>query len=276
MPELPEVETVKRTLSPHLMGQKFTEIKIYHPAVIAYPDAAAFVKILTGRPVRSLDRRGKYLIFNLDENLDEAYCLVGHLRMTGRLILAGDAVPLAPHTHVVFSLDNGVYLHWVDVRRFGRLYLAREEEIMAVTGMAKLGPEPLGMSVEALAAICAGRRRPLKQLLLDQHLLAGIGNIYADEILFEAGLHPGREAGSLNRMEIERLQKAVQQVLRQAIANQGTTFRDYVDGSGRPGKNQEYLKAYGRTGKPCSRCGQLLERVILGGRSTHFCPGCQK
>lgn len=271
MPELPEVETVKRTLVPHLLGRKFAGVEIYQPGVIAFPDPESFAALLAGKTIEDLDRRGKYLLFRLAAG----YCLVAHLRMTGRLVLTAAASPAAAHTHVIFSLDNGAHLHWVDTRRFGRLYLAKEEEIAKVAGMQKLGPEPLEIGVDALAAICSGRQRPIKQVLLDQQLLAGIGNIYADEMLFRAGLHPGRPAGSLTAVELACLHRAMQSVLQQAIANQGTSIRDYVDGSGRPGSNQNYLQVYGRTGQACDRCGRPLERVKIGGRSTHFCSCCQ-
>ena len=273
MPELPEVETIKRTLSPYLQGQRIARVTIHHPGVIATPSPASFSRLLTGREILGLNRRGKFLLFHLAD----AYCLLAHLRMTGRLVLADGAAPLVPHTHVVFTLAGGATLRWVDTRRFGRLYLVKEEEVENTAGIGELGPEPLDPSFDApaLAAILAGRSRPLKSVLLDQRLVAGLGNIYADEALFAAGLDPRRPAVSLNPEEIARLHRAISAVLEQGIANHGTSIRDYVDGSGRQGSNQEHLQVYGRTGQPCPRCGQPLERVRLGGRSTHFCPRCQ-
>ncbi len=272
MPELPEVETIKRTLNPSLQEQEITAIKIYHPDVVAFPDPDSFIKTLTGKIIKNLSRRGKYLIFHLTD----AHWLVAHLRMTGRLVYTADISPQAPHTHVIFSLANGFYLHWVDTRRFGRFYLATKTKIKKIAGMDKLGPEPLEIEAGVLTAACAGRRRALKQVLLDQRILAGIGNIYADEMLFQAGLRPDRPAGSLTKTELICLHQAMQSVLRRAIANQGTSIRDYVDGSGRPGSNQYYLQVYGRTGQVCCRCGKTLERKKIGGRSSHFCPCCQK
>ncbi|GEA16844.1 MAG: formamidopyrimidine-DNA glycosylase [Moorella sp. (in: firmicutes)] len=273
MPELPEVETIKRTLTPHLQGQTIAGVEVYHPGVIAVPDAATFIDLLTGKIITRLDRRGKYLLFYLTAG----YCLVAHLRMTGRLILTAATGPVLPHTHVVFHLAGGGALRWVDSRRFGRLYLGKEDEVTVAAGLKKLGPEPLdpAFDVATLAAICAGRRRPVKQVLLDQHLLAGIGNIYADEMLFLAGLNPFRPAASLTENELVRLHRAMQAALDQGIANSGTSFRDYVDGHGQQGKNQDYLQVYGRAGQPCRRCGCTLERVKIGGRSTVFCPTCQ-
>lgn len=273
MPELPEVETIKRTLTPCLREQKIARVEVYNPGVIAAPGPEAFDRLLTGRIITGLDRRGKYLLVHLSGE----YCLVVHLRMTGRLFFIAGTAPLAPHTHVVFTLAGGSSLRFVDTRRFGRLYLVGEAEVEKLPGLRDLGPEPLDPSFDAraLAAILAGRRRPVKQVLLDQRLVAGIGNIYADEMLFAAGIDPRRPAASLSQEEVTRLRGAMQRVLEQGIANRGTSIRDYVDGSGRQGRNQEYLQVYGRTGRPCPRCGQPLERVRLGGRSTHFCPCCQ-
>jgi formamidopyrimidine-DNA glycosylase len=273
MPELPEVETIKRTLAPHLQGRTIAGVEVHHPGVIAIPDADSFARILAGKRITGLERRGKYLLFNLDDD----YGLAAHLRMTGRLVLAASVDPLPPHTHIVWYLPGDLTLRWVDSRRFGRLYLARKDEVVFKTGLKELGPEPLDPAFNSatLAAICAGRRRPVKQVLLDQRLLAGIGNIYADEILFVAGLDPRRPAASLNQEEVACLRGAIQAVLEQGIANHGTSIRDYVDGSGRQGSNQDHLQVYSRTGRPCPRCSQILVRVRLGGRSTHFCPRCQ-
>ncbi|PRR69013.1 DNA-formamidopyrimidine glycosylase [Neomoorella humiferrea] len=273
MPELPEVETIKRTLRPHVLGKTIAGVEVYHPGVIAVPDAVTFKEQLTGKVVTDLERRGKYLLFFLGDE----YCLIGHLRMTGRLMLAADCENIPPHTHVIFFFAGGGGLQWVDSRRFGRLYFGKKEEIVALAGLDKLGPEPLDptFDVEALAAICAGRKRSIKQVLLDQHLLAGIGNIYADEMLFLAGIHPARPAADLSGEELTRLYHAMQDVLKQGITNGGTSFRDYVDGYGRQGKNQHHLQVYGRAGLPCRRCGRILTKLKLGGRTAVFCPACQ-
>ncbi|MBC7324789.1 MAG: DNA-formamidopyrimidine glycosylase, partial [Moorella sp. (in: Bacteria)] len=232
-----------------------------------------FSYLLVGKRITGLGRRGKYLLFHLADGYD----LVAHLRMTGRLTLAAGADPLLPHTHVIIHLDSGPCLRWTDTRRFGRLYLGQADRVLAAAGVQELGPEPLdpAFDVAALAAICAGRRRPLKQVLLDQHLLAGIGNIYADETLFLAGLHPLRPAASLSGEEVARLHQSMRVVLEQGIANYGTSIRDYVDSSGRRGRNQDCLQVYGRVGQPCGRCGRTLERLKIGGRTTVFCPACQ-
>lgn len=273
MPELPEVETIKRTLSPYLQGQIIAGVEVYHPGVIALPDANTFGRVLTGQRITTLGRRGKYLLFHL-----EGGCfLVAHLRMTGRLLLVPAGDPLVPHTHVVFQLGGGPTLRLVDTRRFGRLYLGLEEEVTAKAGLGEMGPEPLDPAFTAgeLATICARRRRPLKQVLLDQRLIAGIGNIYADEMLFRSGLHPLRPAASLTEDEVARLHSAMRETLEQGIANAGTSIRDYVDGRGQQGRNQDYLQVYGRAGQPCCVCGRILVRIKSGGRSTVFCPGCQ-
>ncbi|WP_258359615.1 bifunctional DNA-formamidopyrimidine glycosylase/DNA-(apurinic or apyrimidinic site) lyase [Moorella sulfitireducens (nom. illeg.)] len=273
MPELPEVETIKRTLGPHVQGKTIAGVEVYHPGVIAVPDAGTFIHLLAGKTITGLDRRGKYLLFYLTGDC----CLVAHLRMTGRLILTTANEPVLRHTHVIFRLADSSTLRWVDSRRFGRLYLGEKDEVAVAAGLKKLGPEPLDPSFDAaaLAAACAGRRRPVKQVLLDQHLLAGIGNIYADEMLFLAGINPARAASSLTAVEVTGLYQAMQAALAQGIANYGTSFRDYVDSYGRQGKNQDYLQVYGRAGRPCSRCGHTLERIKIGGRTTVFCPACQ-
>lgn len=274
MPELPEVETVKRTLAPMVTGKKITGVKVYHTDVVAVPEPGSFERTLTGRCIERIERRGKYLVFRLAGR----YCLVVHLRMTGRLFLTEKVEPVALHTHAVISLEGGRYLHWVDSRRFGRFYLVKEEDITVIRGLSRLGPEPLDPSfgLQDLAAICGKSRRPLKQVLLDQDAIAGIGNIYADEILHCCGLRPDRPAASLDAGDIDALYRAVVAVLNRAITNQGTSIRDYVDGIGRRGSNQNYLQVYGRTGRSCYRCGKEVERIKIGGRSTHFCPGCQK
>ncbi|MDK2821412.1 MAG: formamidopyrimidine-DNA glycosylase [Clostridia bacterium] len=274
MPELPEVETVKRTLTPYLINKRIARVKIYHPGVITIPDPDTFSNLITEKIIKSLGRRGKYIIFHLSEG----YCLIGHLRMTGQLTLTSPDAPLLPHTHVVFTLDNDSQLRWVDTRRFGRLYLVKEEELSTTAGLKKLGPEPLdpAFKVKDLANICSGRKKPIKQVLLDQTLIAGIGNIYADEMLFLAGVDPRRAASSLTLEEIKRLYEAMKTSLEQGIKNNGTSIRDYVDGSGKRGSNQDFLKVYGRANKPCLFCGEPLLRIKIGGRSTHFCSHCQK
>ncbi|MBC7346987.1 MAG: bifunctional DNA-formamidopyrimidine glycosylase/DNA-(apurinic or apyrimidinic site) lyase [Clostridia bacterium] len=272
MPELPEVETIKQSLAPYVLGQRIREVTLYQPRVVARPGPEDFCRLQAGATVRSLARRGKYLLFYLEEER----VLVVHLRLTGRLVWQASPGPLSKHTHVVWHLDNG-FLLYEDLRRFGRLWLVRETELVEVAGLAALGPEPLGEGLGGSWAAAFWRRdRPLKSLLLDQRFVAGIGNIYADEILHRAGLHPLRRAATLSKGEAEALAEAIRNVLTEAIEHRGTSIRDYVDGQGASGQHQDFLQVHGRAGKACYRCGTPVVRIKLGGRGTYFCPGCQQ
>ncbi|RPI58364.1 MAG: bifunctional DNA-formamidopyrimidine glycosylase/DNA-(apurinic or apyrimidinic site) lyase [Chloroflexi bacterium] len=274
MPELPEVETVARGLREPLEGRTIVDVTVRWPRTVALPrgqDAGdEFRRRLLGRRVTSVGRRGKYVVIALDEG----YLLI-HLKMTGRLQVVPRHQPPDKHVHTLFDLDDGRQLRFRDVRKFGRIYLVDRPE--SVT--AGLGPEPLaaGLTLADFRRLLARRSGRLKSLLLNQAFLAGLGNIYADEILFRARLHPLRRAASLAGEEQERLYRAVRAVLEEAIADQGTTLGDggYVDAEGQVGRHQERLAVYHRAGQPCPRCQAPIERVVIGGRSSHFCPRCQ-
>lgn len=285
MPELPEVETIRRTLAPHLVGQTVREIWLWRPSVWRGKPP----RLLQGRRVLALTRRGKHLFFHLDGGC--SLTLHAHLGMTGRLLYRASRPPVVsdrlatserpaasepPEKHVqaVLLFEEGE-LHFRDVRRFGYLELTGEEEIVS---SLRLGPEPLDpdFGPAVLAASFQGRRAPVKALLLDQRLLAGVGNIYADESLHRAGISPWRPAGELGPEERERLAGALREVLEEAIAWRGTTFSDYRDGEGQPGGFASRLRVYGREGEPCPRCGHPVVRQRLGGRGTYFCPHCQE
>jgi formamidopyrimidine-DNA glycosylase len=270
MPELPEVETIARGLHASLPGRTITDAAVRWAPTIACPSVSQFKKQVVGRQVRSVGRRGKYVILALDRG----YLLI-HLKMSGRLYLVPKGQAWEKHEHTTFDLDDGHQLRFWDVRKFGRVYLVEEPE--QVTG--GLGPEPLDddLTLEDFRQRLAGRSGRLKSLLLNQAFLAGLGNIYADEALFRAGLHPLRSARLLIVPEEERLYEAIRSVLRQAIADRGTTLGDggYVDAGGRAGDYQERIAVYGRTGEPCIRCQTPIERLVIGGRSSHFCPCCQ-
>lgn len=273
MPELPEVETIREYLDHVLVGQHIAETRVLLPRQIAYPAVEVFVERLQGAAIRRVLRRGKYLLLELPADLT----LVVHLRMTGSLVYEqGDFVPDA-HTRVVFSLSSGHALVFRDTRTFGRLYALYPQERSKAKGLVTLGPEPLTPSFTADALAERARRTtlPVKSFLLDQKCVAGLGNIYADEALFVAGLYPLRRASSLTPAEWQRLKEAVEEVLRAGIADGGTTFRDYRNGAGGQGHHQEHLWVYDREGKPCRRCGTPLEKMVVGGRGTHFCPHCQ-
>lgn len=273
MPELPEVETVKRTLQEKIVGKVVKGARVFLPKMIKHPPAEEFPGAITGREILGLDRRGKYLLVRLTGQ----FVMVVHLRMTGRLTYTAPDVPLAKHTHVIFELDDGHELRFQDQRQFGTIYLMPEKELNRISGLRQLGPEPLAVEFTAgqLGDMLAGRKRKVKEVLLDQTFLAGIGNIYADEILFVAGIHPERPADQLLEQEVQRLYEAIRSVLQEGINHRGTTVRDYVDGSGQQGDYQHRLRVYSRKGEPCPRCGQPVIRIKVGGRSSYLCRCCQ-
>ncbi|MFO7265540.1 MAG: DNA-formamidopyrimidine glycosylase [Limnochordales bacterium] len=282
MPELPEVETVRRQLAAALPGRTVVDVDVRLARTVqnATPEElAAFVR---GRAFAGVGRRGKYLLLPLQPRReggagDEPEQLVVHLRMTGRLTVAGAREAADPYTRVVFVLDDGRELRFADVRTFGTIHLCGPGR-PAPRGLQELGPEPLddAFTPDVLAAALRGRRAPVKAVLLDQRCVAGVGNIYADEALFAAGIHPGRAAASLTAEETALLHAALREVLEKAIAFGGTTIRDYVNGNGAPGGFQRCLQVYGRAGEPCPHCGEPIARLRLAGRGTHFCPRCQR
>lgn len=275
MPELPEVETVVRDLAAcGLAGLRIAGARVLWPKTIATPAPPQFVRKIRGLEILGLSRRGKFVGIPLSGGLT----LLIHLRMTGRLEAGPPrARPSARrHDRVVFALSDGRELRFADPRKFGRVWLTRNPA--AVLG--RLGPEPLGLTAAPFAAGVAARSRQLKPLLLDQHFIAGIGNIYADEALWTAQLHPRRKADSLARSEATALLRAIKLVLQRGIRNLGTTLGAGTTHFARPrgarGRNQEQLAAYGQTGQPCPRCGTIIERILVGQRATHVCPQCQR
>ena len=273
MPELPEVETIRADLAALLPGRRFTGAEVLWPGTIDRPPADELDAVLRGHTILGLDRRGKYLILHLDG----AAALVVHLRMTGRLRWREAGAPREKHARVVLFLDDGHELHFDDQRKFGRMYFVPDEGGLAEV-LARVGPEPLveAFTRPALKRMLAGRRSMLKPLLLDQGFLAGLGNIYVDEALWRARLHPLRRSDSLTPAEIDRLHEGIVAALRQGIANRGTTLSDYQDLAGARGTNQESLFVFRREGQPCPRCGTPIERLRIGGRATHVCPHCQR
>ena len=273
MPELPEVETVVRELRPRLVGRRIAAVTVSSLALRRHW-SDEWGPRLVGRRVRAVGRRGKWILVALDRQLH----LVIHLGMTGQLTVVPGGQPLAGHTHVVLDLDRGGdQLRFRDVRRFGSatLFEARGqlEEFFRQTG---LGPEPFDVDAGYWAGRLAATSRCLKALLLDQRVVAGVGNIYADESLYEARLHPARPARNTGPADAGRLRRALVAVLRRAIAKRGSSIRDYVGGSGRRGAYQREFRVYGRPGQPCPRCRGPIARIRLAGRSTHFCPQCQR
>lgn len=273
MPELPEVETIRRTLVQHVADLKIEEIKlIWSSAVCGWADQS-FEALVTGRRIQTIDRRGKYLLIRLDEDLT----LIAHMRMTGRLNYYTDNKEPEKHTHVVFRLDRGE-VHFSDVRKFGRIQAIPTPLCFSGSSLCKLGPEPLEaeFTPEVLKERFGKKKLSVKAALLDQHVLAGLGNIYVDESLFRAGISPERRVDTLSEEEISKLHQAIQNVLQAGIDAQGTSFRDYRDANGEKGSFEQDLQVYGRGGEPCKVCGQALERIRLAGRSTVYCSRCQR
>ncbi|MFN2381554.1 MAG: bifunctional DNA-formamidopyrimidine glycosylase/DNA-(apurinic or apyrimidinic site) lyase [Guyparkeria sp.] len=270
MPELPEVETTRRGIEPFLAGHQIEGVTVRDPR-LRWPVREDLPQFLTGRPVKAVERRAKYLLLCLDHG-DRVLI---HLGMSGSLRLEDPGNPPRKHDHVEWRLDNGRALRLHDPRRFGAVLTDRIDA--PHVRLQKLGPEPLdpGFDGDYLATRLAARRVAVKQAIMNAEVVVGVGNIYASEALFLAGIHPARPAGDLETEECHRLAAAIRQVLAAAIEQGGTTLRDFLAPSGNPGYFRQTLSVYERTGQPCRRCGTPVERVVLGQRSTWLCPSCQ-
>ena len=273
MPELPEVESVRVALEAPLRGRRIEGVRLPDERCAAHPAAEAFCDSLRGREFSALGRRGKFLYAALDDGGK----LVVHLRMTGRLLLAEAGEASTAHTRAAFLLDDGRELRFVDARRFGRLWLLRPGEEDTYTGMAGLGPEPDDPALDAayLRGVCGKSRRAVKACLLDQSVVAGIGNIYSDEVLHVARIRPDRPACSLSAEEWERLAEYIPRVVRFFAEKNLVTFEEYRQSAGLEYRNTPWLRVYGHAGEACDICGTALERRVIGGRSSVFCPNCQ-
>ena len=274
MPELPEVETIVADLRPHLVGRTILRAELAFPTTVRHPEPEEFVDAIVGMRIQLVGRRGKYIHLHLSHDL----LLVVHLGMTGQLRLVDEMTPLEKHTHAVFFLDGGRQLRYRDPRRFGRLLLGTESELLDARKMPRLGPEPIDpdFAPDELYRRLRKRTAPLKAVLLDQKAIAGVGNIYADESLHRAGLRPDRIAGTLSRRSAARLHESLRESLRTAIANRGSSVDSYRDAWGELGGQQEKLLVYGRAGEPCFTCGRPLRAVRIAGRTTVFCTRCQR
>lgn len=271
MPELPEVETVVRDLRPLVVGRTIQRVEA-GPLSLRRRWPADAAAVVSGRIVHAIARRGKWILIDLGEPW-----LLVHLGMTGQFTVTTCDVPRENHTHLVFTLDDPCELRFRDIRRFGSVSLfASRVALDAFLNAARLGPEPFDIDALAWREALRKTRRNLKACLLDQRLVAGVGNIYADESLHEARLHPQTLAHRLTRDQAERLRLAIVTVLTRAIALRGSTIRNYVGGSGLLGGFQDEFQVYGRTGEPCRTCHTPIQRIVLAGRSTHFCPNCQR
>jgi formamidopyrimidine-DNA glycosylase len=262
MPELPEVETVVRTLRPALVGQRILNAEISGGRVII-GSAPQTAQALAGRKIVAIERHGKFIAIRLDRGY-----LVVHLGMTGRLLIDGG---LSKWTHAIFTLDRGT-LVYEDPRQFGRIEYG--EELPA--RVAALGPEPLDVALEEFSGRLKRHRSPVKAVLLNQSVVRGVGNIYADEALFRAGVHPKRLASSLGPDRVERIYRAMREVLSEAIESRGSSISNYVDAEGRRGSFQTAHRVYQRTGESCVNCGAAIKRILVGQRGTHYCPKCQR
>lgn len=290
MPELPEVETVRRVLGPQLAGKSIRAARLITPGIIAHPEAEEFVAGVVGRCIAGMERRGKFLQILLDDGGR----IVVHFRMTGCLLLVDTDCPPEKHTHVVFSLDDGRELRYSDQRRFGRLWfvpamadVSGEGRVrpadegatgLSITGMDKLGLEPFDKRVtwKYLQEKLGNRRISIKEGLLDQGVVAGIGNIYSDEILFASRIYPGQEARTLTVAQWKCLAVQIPLTMEYYIETNEISFEDYVKGRGKDYRNTPYLKVYGQKGEPCPKCGTPLESARIGGRSSVYCVKCQK
>jgi formamidopyrimidine-DNA glycosylase len=276
MPELPEVETVARGLRREVVGRKILTVTLGKTDFI--DDPAELEKRLPGRNILAVERYGKFLLLRLsadepsEANTESA--LLVHLGMTGILLPQPTSEPQRKHTHVVLQLDDLRELRYVDPRRFGRMaYLSGD---ILRTELQRFGADPLEAGMEEFKKRIHQRRARIKALLLDQSVLRGVGNIYADESLWKAGIHPAHLGAKLSPEQLKQLYKALQEILNRAIALRGSSISDFLDAEGMPGEYQQHHRVYGREGKACSRCKAKIERVIVAGRSSYFCPNCQK
>jgi formamidopyrimidine-DNA glycosylase len=272
MPELPEVETVARSLRPWIVGREIAGVRLLDRKLLRRTCGCRLAD-LEGRTIETIRRRGKMILVDCGGGIG----LVFHLKMTGQMLVVGPEEPLDKHVRLIVRFRDGRNeLRFRDVRRFGFMLCLAGGEAGSCPEVAALGPEPFDVSPESFAALFAGRTGKIKSLLLNQTIVAGIGNIYADEILFDARIHPETPASSLRRADLDRLHASMLRVLGKAVEAGGSTLRDYVDADGRAGEFQFDHKVYDREGEPCSGCAGRVKRIVVGGRGTYFCPRCQR
>lgn len=271
MPELPEVETVRRGLERLVVGKPISRLQILYPKMVK--DVENLPLMIEGQTIRGMERRGKYLIFRLDQGL-----LLSHLRMEGKYLYEKGALPANKHVHLLFHFTDQTTLQYQDVRKFGTLEYLPESELAAYFQRKKLGPEPKlpDFDLKEFEHALKKSNKPIKSALLDQTLVAGLGNIYVDEVLYRAAIHPLRSGSSLKKSEVKALHSHTIAVLALAVERGGSTIRTYRNALGEDGSMQEELKVYGKTDQACPRCGHSIQKIKVGGRGTHFCPQCQK
>ena len=273
MPEMPEVEQVRKTLAPHIEGKKILAVEIYLERLIKYPQPDAFIKGLVGKTISSVGRRGKYLVLQTAPNQQ----LIVHLRMTGALLAQPSAAPAPAYAKIKFTLSDGVTMWFTDIRTFGTLYLVTDNDTY-IEGFETLGPEPLseGFNAAYLLPLAQKSKKAIKSFILDQQIIAGLGNIYADEICFALGLHPQTRVSRMRKKDFVRLVDEMRRILSGAIAAGGTTIRSYTSSLGVDGRFQLKLKVHSRKGQPCPLCAQEIKKIVVGGRGTYLCTHCQK
>lgn len=274
MPELPEVETMVRDLRPRVTGRRITGVEAAFPGIVVYPSLEELTARLVGETITAVGRRGKYAIFTLSSG----DVLVIHRGMTGTVLHRAAGAPEDRYVRIAFRLDDGTELRLDDPRKFGKVYLMDAEGTERPLPWSRMGPEPLEhtFSLAGFRAELARRTALIKPLLLNQGVVAGLGNIYVDEALHRARIHPTRRANTLTPAEVRRLHRAIGEVLADAVERRGTTFSTYADIEGRAGGFQDELRVFRRAEAPCPRCGTPITRTVVGGRGTHFCPRCQK
>lgn len=274
MPEMPEVENIVVGIRPYIEKKKIIDVEVIKGDVIKYPSVEQYIKILKNNRIEAVKRRGKYIIFEL---LNDVLAVI-HLRMTGKLLYTKKNQLIDKYACVVFTLEDENKLVYADIRRLGTLEIVTKQEISKIKGLYTLGAEPLSVdfTVDYLQKILFGSKGKIKPFLLNQKNIAGLGNIYVDEALFLSKINPLRMAGSLSTLEIKALYQAINQVISVGIKDGGTTFRDYRNGLGEKGSHQEHLYVYSRKGEPCRVCHNPIEKTVVGGRGTYYCPYCQQ
>jgi|SRR5690625_424544 len=272
MPELPEVETIRKTLKQLVIDETIDDIEVKWENIIKFPIVEEFKDLLIGQSIRDIRRRGKFLKFYLDDHV-----LVSHLRMEGNYSVHRQGEPFDKHTHVLFNFASGQSLRYRDVRKFGTMHVFKKGEQNDIKPLNQLGPEPFDetFTVEYFTERLERTTRMIKAVLLDQAVVAGLGNIYVDETLFKARVHPMRRANTLTSDEIKAIRKYAIETLEEAIKQGGTTIRSYIDGHGEMGMFQQELYVYGQEDEPCKSCGQPIEKLKVSGRGTHICAACQ-
>lgn len=273
MPELPEVESVKNGLNKIVKGKTIQSVDVYWPRIINFTKGPkAFSDQLSGQTIQTVERRGKFLLFYLDRDV-----MISHLRMEGKYLFENQPDP-SLHTHVLFNFTDQTYLHYNDVRKFGRMSLVVKEDVFSHKSLKNLGPEPIKdqLNNQDMQAFLRNKTKAIKTILLDQQMVVGIGNIYADEILFDAKILPTRPGQSLSAQEIMNLHESTIQIMNRAIQAGGSTIRSYQNAFGENGTYQDYHQVYGKKDEACPKCKKKIEKIQLNGRGTHFCPSCQR